>query len=163
MAQLATLSDFEKAHIKEIIDDLRGEKYDSFGAQLLRLIAKADADSYWRLRVAFPAVVEAYAALVMAKVETHDFGLGDGEVPAHRHPNGGGWVADSATVAPTARVGEHASVSGHAIVSGYAVIGEQAIVSGHASVGEQAIVSGHAIVGGRAIVSGRAIVTSRRE
>ena len=43
---------------------------------------------------------------------TYDFG--SGPVPAHRHlnPDGslGGWVADTATVAPTARIGENARV-----------------------------------------------------
>jgi len=33
-----------------------------------------------------------------------DFGDGRGEVPAHQHPNGCGWVEDTATVAPTAYV-----------------------------------------------------------
>lgn len=40
-----------------------------------------------------------------------------GPVPAHRHANGGGWVADTATVDPTAYVGPSAQVSGHAQVS----------------------------------------------
>ena len=39
-------------------------------------------------------------------------------VPAHQHPNGGGWVADTATVDSTAYVGPDAYVSGNARVSG---------------------------------------------
>ena len=44
--------------------------------------------------------------------EYFDFGDGAGPVPAHRHPNGRGWVADSATVAPSAYVGLDAHVRG---------------------------------------------------
>ena len=36
---------------------------------------------------------------------SYDFDDGEGPVAAHRHPNGGGWVADSATVAESAFVG----------------------------------------------------------
>lgn len=36
---------------------------------------------------------------------TFDFEDGNGPVPAHQHSNGGGWVADTATVADTAYVG----------------------------------------------------------
>ena len=46
-------------------------------------------------------------------------------VPAHQHPNGGGWVADTATVEKTAYVGPGARVSGAACVFGNArVFGE---------------------------------------
>ena len=34
-----------------------------------------------------------------------DFRDGNGLVPAHKHPNGGGWVADTARVAETAYLG----------------------------------------------------------
>ncbi len=47
---------------------------------------------------------------------TFDFGAGP--VPAHKHPNGGGWVADTATVSNTAYVGIDARVYGNAVVSG---------------------------------------------
>ena len=49
---------------------------------------------------------------------TYDFG--SGPVPAHRHlnPDGklGGWVADTATVAPTAWVFDYAQVSGESVL-----------------------------------------------
>jgi hypothetical protein len=38
------------------------------------------------------------------KMITFDFGDGKGPVPAHKHPNGGGWVADSAWVSGDAWV-----------------------------------------------------------
>ena len=37
---------------------------------------------------------------------TFDFEDGNGQVPAHQHPNGGGWVADTTSVAPV-YLGEH--------------------------------------------------------
>ncbi len=40
----------------------------------------------------------------------------------HRHPNGGGWVQDTAHVDPTAYVGPSAEVSGSAWVYGTAQV-----------------------------------------
>ena len=51
---------------------------------------------------------------------TFDFGDGKGPVAAHKHINGGGWVADTATVADTAYIGPDAQVSGDAQVYGTA-------------------------------------------
>ncbi len=48
--------------------------------------------------------------------ETYDFGAGP--VPAHQHPNGGGWVADAAYVAPGVWVGPAAGVAGGDIRGG---------------------------------------------
>ena len=53
------------------------------------------------------------------------FDFGDGPVAAHRHPNGGGWVADTASVADTAFVGPDARVYGNALVSGDAEVTEK--------------------------------------
>lgn len=49
---------------------------------------------------------------------TFDFQDGKGPVPAHQHPNGGGWVADTARVEETAFVGPNAQVYGSALVEG---------------------------------------------
>ncbi|MHC4201046.1 MAG: DUF6055 domain-containing protein, partial [Planctomycetota bacterium] len=71
-----------------------------------------------------------------------------------RHPNGGGWVAETATVAPTAYVGPDAMVLGEAkvldqaIVEDYAVVTGRAVVSGHARITGQAIVKDAARAGG---------------
>ena len=46
------------------------------------------------------------------------FDFGSGPVPAHRHPNGGGWVADTARVDDSAYIGPAAQVFGNAQVSG---------------------------------------------
>jgi hypothetical protein len=48
---------------------------------------------------------------------SYNFKDGLGPVPAHKHPNGGGWVADTATVADTAYVGPEAKVYDNARVS----------------------------------------------
>lgn len=44
------------------------------------------------------------------------FNFGNGPEPAKRHPNGGGWVACTATVSETAFIGLNAEVSGDAEV-----------------------------------------------
>ncbi|MHC4198390.1 MAG: DUF6055 domain-containing protein [Planctomycetota bacterium] len=71
-----------------------------------------------------------------------------------RHPNGGGWVAETATVAPTAYVGADAMVLGEAkvldqaIVEDYAIVTGKAVVSGRARIGGQAVVKDAARAGG---------------
>jgi len=89
---------------------------------------------------------------------TFDFSYGGGPVPAHRHLNGGGWVADSANVADSARVSGSAQVFGNAVVSGYAVVSGNARVFGDARVSGRAQVFGNAVVSGDARVSGDAWV-----
>ncbi len=64
------------------------------------------------------------------------------------HPNGGGWVADTATVAPTAYVAPGAMVMGFAKVLDDASVEEYAIVRGNAEL------SGNARVGGESIIEG---------
>ena len=53
-------------------------------------------------------------------METHDFGDGAGPVPAHRHPNAdgseGGWVAETAYVAPWTILDSDAEIFGTARV-----------------------------------------------
>jgi len=90
---------------------------------------------------------------------TFDFNDGNGPVPAHQHKNGGGWVADSATVERTAMVSGDARVYGHALVSGTALVSGDARVYGHARVSGTAMVYGTALVYGDARVSGDALVS----
>ena len=85
---------------------------------------------------------------------TFDFGFGP--VPAHQHPNGRGWVADTAHVDDSAYIGPDAQVSGDARVSGGAQVYGGAWVSGNAQVYGGAQVSGDAWVFGNAQVSGGA-------
>lgn len=83
---------------------------------------------------------------------TYDFGDGNGPVPAHQHANGGGWVADTATVEDRAYVGPNAQVYGSARVCG------EARVYGSARVSDSALVCGEARVCDSARVCGEALV-----
>ena len=89
----------------------------------------------------------------------HDFDDETGPVPAHQHPNGGGWVANTATVSEEAFVGADASVFGRATVAGRASITGSARVCGNASVSGDAKVSGDAVVDKDARVTDSAEVT----
>ena len=80
----------------------------------------------------------------------------------HRHPNGGGWVQDTASVDETAHIGPDAEVSVAARVSGNAQVSGTAQVFGTAWVSGAAQVSGNAWVFGSAEVSGNAWVSSPR-
>ena len=99
----------------------------------------------------------------------------------HVHPNGGGWVQNTASVSASAFVGPDAIVSGnaqvsdHAEVLGNAWVGGSAQVSGIAEVSDHAQifdkaevlgnarVSGYARVGGNARVSGNAQVSDHAQ
>jgi predicted Zn-ribbon and HTH transcriptional regulator len=92
-------------------------------------------------------------------IETHHFDDDNGPVPSHRHQNGGGWVADTATVAETAHVGPSASVFGQARVLDSSLVLDNAWVRGEAEISGNARVSGNAVVDGNAVVSDFAEVT----
>jgi len=70
----------------------------------------------------------------MTNETKYDFQDGNGPVAAHQHPNGGGWVADTAYAADTAYVGPNAKVSGNAQVYGNAMVSGNAQVFGDATV-----------------------------
>ena len=93
------------------------------------------------------------------EVVTHDFNDDNGPVQAHKHLNGGGWVADTAHVAETAFVGTDASVFGTASVLGNASVTDTAWVRGNAHVSGSARISGDAVVDGNAAVAGMAEIT----
>ena len=109
-----------------------------------------------------------------------DFQDGNGDVPAHRHQNPegseGGWVADTAYVAPTATLNYTAMVYGkaevryhasilnyarvhdHAKVLDYATIKDNAHVYGECNIQDRSVVGGYALVRGTASLSDRAEV-----
>ena len=66
------------------------------------------------------------------------FNFGQGPVPAHKHKNGGGWVADSARVDDSAYIGPNAVVYDQARVLNGVHIFDHAKVYGHAKVFENA-------------------------
>ncbi|MBM4036428.1 MAG: hypothetical protein FJ291_32230, partial [Planctomycetes bacterium] len=68
------------------------------------------------------------------------------DVAGKPHPNGGGFVADTATVEPTAYIAPDAMVLDRAKVLGNARIEDYAVVRGNAVVKDHARVSGHALV-----------------
>ena len=97
-------------------------------------------------------------------MKTYDFNDTNGPVPAHKHPKGGGWVADTAKVADTAYVGpdakvyDNAQVYDHAQISGNAQVFGIAQVYDHANVFDHAQVYGHVYVTDRAWVGDNAQV-----
>ena len=94
----------------------------------------------------------------LVEVSNKFFDFGDGLVASHKHVNGGGWVADTATVADSAYVGQHATVSGDAEVSGKAKVSDHAYVFGDAKVFGNAWLYGNAEVYGYAMILGYAKV-----
>jgi hypothetical protein len=74
------------------------------------------------------------------------------DTKGHKHPNGGGFVADSAKADATAYVGPNALVLGRAKVLGQARVLDYAVVRDDATVQDRAVVRGHATVGGRSVV-----------
>jgi carbonic anhydrase/acetyltransferase-like protein (isoleucine patch superfamily) len=89
---------------------------------------------------------------------TYDFDDGLGPVPAYRHPNGGGWVSETAQVEKTATVGPQARVHGYAVIRDFAVINERADVSGYCVVKDYATIRGNSVVKGTCEISGKAVI-----
>lgn len=75
--------------------------------------------------------------------ETYDFDNGNGPVPAHRHSNGEGWVADTAKVDASAYVGPFALVFGNAQVCSGACVFGKVEVYGDAKICGDAMVYGY--------------------
>tara|TARA_B110000037_G_scaffold3093_1_gene3507 strand:+ start:2809 stop:7308 length:4500 start_codon:yes stop_codon:yes gene_type:complete len=86
-----------------------------------------------------------YAALNLTTYQTAIDMLGSGKP----HPNGGGWVADTAEVDETAYVGPGAMVVGASQVRENAVIEDSAIVLGRSVISGNAKVSGGAVLGNK--------------
>ena len=54
----------------------------------------------------------------------YDFDDGRGEVPAHQHPKGGGWVEDNCEVSADSMISEDSVVSDRStVIDGSTVIG----------------------------------------
>jgi carbonic anhydrase/acetyltransferase-like protein (isoleucine patch superfamily) len=105
-----------------------------------------------------------------------DFADGNGPVQAHRHPNGGGWVADTAKVADTVYVGSSARVFGDARVTGsvrlhgtsrifgratvsdYVELHDNSTITGDARVANHVTLHGMAYINGTARVHGNVYI-----
>ncbi len=66
----------------------------------------------------------------------------------HIHSNGGGWVADSASVADSVYVGPDAMVLGGAKLSGNVRVEDHAVVANSVTARDNVTISGHAVVDG---------------
>ena len=95
----------------------------------------------------------------------------------HVHSNGGGWVADTASVSDSVYVGPDAMVLGYAKLSGNVRVEDYAVVANSVTAQDNAVISGHAVVdgggwyydngwkqgsitlSGNAVISGSAVVT----
>lgn len=86
------------------------------------------------------------------RASKHDFRNGEGKVFAHRHSNGGGWVADTASVAESVRVAAGCGVYGYARVT------DNVTLSGRATIGDYARVMHNVALSGSAVVRGSAIL-----
>ena len=82
----------------------------------------------------------------------HDFKDGLGRVFAHKHDNGNGWVADTATVEDTVYVGPRAQIFQRATVKGKVRLTGAARIFGHAIVSGGALLSKNAAIYGTAVV-----------
>jgi hypothetical protein len=91
-----------------------------------------------------------------------DFGDGKGLVPAHKHYNGGGWVADTAIVDNTVFVVSTARVFGyprvHEDVQIYGTVVGAAIVCGRAKV--YGVAGGTCLIQGDTVIDRNAVVLS---
>lgn len=99
-----------------------------------------------------------YIELLKLLPEKHDFGRGP--VPAHRHKNGGGWVADTAHVSLTAFVAPGACVYGNAKIYDYVRICDNARVFGQAHLFNNVIIKDQAKIYGTAIIEGTVRVSN---
>ena len=77
------------------------------------------------------------------------------ESEQHQHPNGHGWVANTARVAKTCFVGPFAIVYGKAEVTGKVCIVDSAQVSGTAKLSGDVIVSGNCWIDHGTYTTGR--------
>ena len=66
----------------------------------------------------------------------------------HIHPNGGGWVADSASVEASVYVGPEAMVLGGAKLTGNVRVEDRAVVANSVTAKDNVVISGHAVVDG---------------
>lgn len=70
----------------------------------------------------------------------------------HAHSNGGGWVADTASVADSVYVGPDAMVLGSAALTGNVRVEDYAVVAGSTTASDNVVISGHAIVDGGGMI-----------
>ena len=82
-------------------------------------------------------------------------------VQYRHHPNGGGLVAVTATVAKTAKIDLSSIVKDHAEVGSYAKINEGSVICDHAVIGDAAEIH-QATIGGNVMVPQGTVVRCKR-
>ena len=91
----------------------------------------------------------------------YDFQDGHGSVEAHQHPNGGGWVADSAFVHSTAWAGAGVRIGPGAYVGAKVWLGNDTRVGTGAHICQFAYIGHHAAIGPGAYIGDRANISPR--
>ena len=81
------------------------------------------------------------------------FDFGYGMVAAHRHPNGGGWVADTASVEDGVYVGPNALVYEHAKIHGNVLFSQNRYIVVYPKISDNSRVHGNAVVYGNSRIS----------
>ena len=109
--------------------------------------------------------------VIKRRVKMHNFKDGSGRVRARRHANGGGWVAETATVedsvyvGPKCQVFNQAAVTGNVVlkgnvnISGFAEISGDVKMTNNVSVTESARISGPITVKGTVYIRGHASIS----
>ena len=87
-----------------------------------------------------------------------DFSDGNGFVPAHKHPFGGGWVANTAEVDDSVYIAPLARIFGHAKIYNNVKIGGFSKISGYAQIRDNVCIGGKVSVQGYALVEGNVIL-----
>jgi len=100
-----------------------------------------------------PTALEPAKKIRKKRASKHDFKDGRGRVFAHRHVNGGGWVADTAKVADAAVVSKAAQVYHNAVITNRVAVLNRAHVCGNAQLGGSVRVLNNAMVSGNAVVT----------
>lgn len=85
----------------------------------------------------------------------HDFKDGFGRVPARRHINGKGWVANTAVVEDSVYVGPRCEIFNYACVTG------SVRLEGNSKISGRAVVSGNVLLKNQAHIFGAAVVRDR--
>lgn len=92
------------------------------------------------------------------KTFLHDFNDGNGLVSSHHHKNGGGIVADTATVSDDSIVDQNAEVWGNAMIMNSSKILDQARVYGNAYVSDGVTLEDNVEVFGTAEVRNKLVI-----
>ena len=95
--------------------------------------------------------------------QTYDFQDGYGAIPAHRHPNGGGWIADSAAIDNTTFVHETACVGPRCRLGQDCRIGDGTQLGFHCQIDQDGLIGPHCRIGQDCRIGPYAGILSTRE